>query len=104
MSYYEADEAPMIERYTEGIFPVHLAIGDPLLSSLLELTLTEDGYQAVMFTSARKLWESFPSRPARFIITEGRFNDGFEASNLCRLVRRDYPWPYVYNLRHQPTP
>ena len=90
------DEAQMIERYTEGIFPVHLAIGDPLLASLLELTLTEAGNQAVTFTSAGKLWESFPSRPARFIITEGRFNDGFEASNLCRLVRRDYPRPYVY--------
>ena len=96
MSYYEADEAPMIERYTAGVFPVHLAIGDPLLSSLLELTLAEDGHQTVMFTSARKLWESFSSRRPRFIITEGRFNDGFEASNLCRLVRRDYPRPYVY--------
>ncbi|MGA2604982.1 MAG: response regulator [Verrucomicrobiia bacterium] len=86
----------MIEPYTEGAFPVHLAIGDPLLSSLLELTLAEDGYQAVTFTSASKLWESFPSRHPRFIITEGRFADGFEAFNLCRLVRRDYPSPYVY--------
>jgi DNA-binding response OmpR family regulator len=96
MRYYEADEAQMIERRTEGAFPVNLAIGDPPLASLLELTLAEAGYQAVTFTSARKLWESFPFRHPRFIITEGRFNDGFEASNLCRLVRRDYPWPYVY--------
>jgi DNA-binding response OmpR family regulator len=96
MRYAKPDEAQMIERYTAGVFPVHLAIGDPLLSSLLELTLAEDGYQAVMFNSARLLWESFPLHHPRFIITEGRFNDGFEAANLCRLVRRDYPWPYVY--------
>ena len=96
MRYSEADEAPMTEPYTEGPFPIHLAIGDPLLSSLLELTLAEDAYQAVMFTSARKLWENFPSCHPRFIITEGRFNDGFEAANLCRLVRHDHPWPYVY--------
>ncbi len=86
----------MTERYMEGAFPIHLAIGDPPLSSLLELILAEDGYQPVMFTSARNLWENFPLHRPRFIITEGRFNDGFEAANLCRLVRRDYPWPYVY--------
>lgn len=85
-----------MERDTAGVYPVHLAIGDSVLSSLLELTLTEAGYETVMFTSARKLWESFPPRRPRFIITEGRFNDGFEAANLCRLVRRDYPSPYVY--------
>jgi DNA-binding response OmpR family regulator len=96
MGYYPAGEAPMIERHTAGVYPVHLAIGDSVLSSLLELTLTEAGYQTVTFTSARKLWENFPARHPRFIISEGRFNDGFEALNLCRLVRRDYPWPYVY--------
>ena len=96
LGYTEVDEAQMIDRSTVAVHPIHLAIGDTLLSSLLELTLTEAGYQTAIFTSARKLWESLPSHPARFIITEGRFTDGFEARNLCRLVRRDYPWPYVY--------
>jgi DNA-binding response OmpR family regulator len=86
----------MIDRSTEALCPIHLAIGDPLLSSLLELTLTGAGYQPVMFPSAIKLWEKFPTQRPRFIITEGRFSDGFEALNLCRLVRRDFPWPYVY--------
>ena len=89
----------MIDRCTAAIYPIHLAIGDPILSSLLELTLTEAGYQTVIFTSARKLWETLGEHPThhpRFIIMEGRFSDGFEALNLCRLVRRDYPWPYVY--------
>ena len=86
----------MIDQSTVAVYPIHLAIGDPVLSSLLELSLTEAGYQTVIFTSARKLWESLPTQHSRFIITEGRFTDGFEAPNLCRLVRREYPWPYVY--------
>ncbi|HVM62357.1 MAG TPA: response regulator [Verrucomicrobiae bacterium] len=86
----------MTDRHTAGFYPVHLAIGDPLMSSLFELTLTEAGYEAVMFQSARKLWENFAACRPRFVITEGRFNDGFEALNLCRLIRRDYPQPYVY--------
>jgi CheY-like chemotaxis protein len=94
--YNKSDEAQMIDRSTVAVYPIHLAIGEPLLSSLLELTLTEAGYQTVIFRSARSLWESLPAHHARFIITEGRFADGFEALNLCRLVRREYPWPYVY--------
>jgi DNA-binding response OmpR family regulator len=86
----------MIDRSTEVSYPIHLAIGDPVLSSLLELKLTEAGYEPVMFPSAQKLWESFPNQRPRFIITEGRFNDGFEALNLCRLIRHDYQRPYVY--------
>lgn len=96
LDYSKSDEAQMIDRSTVAIHPIHLAIGDPLLSSLLELTLTEAGYQTLIFPSARKLWESLPTHRPRFIITEGRFSDGFEALNLCRLVRHDYPWPYVY--------
>ena len=67
-----------------------------MLASRLELTLTEAGYEVLAFTSAQQLWESFPARRPRFIITERMFSDGFSALNLCRLVRRDYLLPYVY--------
>ncbi len=86
----------MTDRYMEVLYPINLAIGDPPLSSFLELALAEAGYEPVMFPSARILWENLPVRRPRFVMTEGRFTDGFEAVNLCRLIRREYPWPYVY--------
>jgi DNA-binding response OmpR family regulator len=86
----------MMEQTAQAGFPICLAVGDRALSSRLELTLSEAGYQVLAFTSAKQLWESFPSRRPRFVITERLFSDGFTALNLCRLVRRDYPLPYVY--------
>jgi len=86
----------MTEQTARAGFPICLAVGDSLLSSRLELTLSEAGYQVLTFTSAKQLWESFPTRRPRFIITERLFSDGFTALNLCRLVRRDYLLPYVY--------
>jgi PleD family two-component response regulator len=86
----------MMEQPAQLDFPICLAVGDRLLSSQLELTLSEAGYQVLAFTSAKQLWESFPTRRPRFIITERIFSDGFSALNLCRLVRQDYLLPYVY--------
>lgn len=86
----------MTKRTARPAFPICLAAGDRLLSSRLELTLSEAGHEVLSFTSAKQLWESFPVRRPRFIITERMFNDGFSALNLCRLVRRDYLLPYVY--------
>jgi len=86
----------MAGKKTFPNFPICLAMGDTVLSSRMELVLADDGYDVRPFTSAKKLWENFPARRPRFIITEEIFKDGFSALDLCRAVRQHYLLPYVY--------
>jgi DNA-binding response OmpR family regulator len=65
-------------------------------ASCLEDHLVLDGFDMSTFPSARALWKTFHQKPARFIITDRRFDDGFSGLDLAREVRQHHMLPYVY--------
>ena len=62
----------------------------------MEDLLVLDGFDVSVFANAAALWEAFQRKPARFVITDRRFGDEFDGTDLVRSIRQDYPLPYVY--------
>lgn len=77
---------------------IYLALRYQGERSHMEDQLVLDGYDVSTFASARKLWEHFQIKPARFVITDRRFGDDFSGLDLVRKIRAREPLPYVYVL------
>lgn len=77
---------------------VYLAIRDADERSQIEDQLVLDGVDVSGFSSAADLWTRFQARPARFVITDRRFNKEFDGLELVRQIRGNYQLPYVYVL------
>ncbi|NJN06392.1 MAG: response regulator [Rhodobacteraceae bacterium] len=75
---------------------IYLAIQRPEDRSRVEDMLVLDGINVRVFPSAEALWDAFRQRPARFIISDRRFGNGFGAMELTAQIRSRYPLPYVY--------
>jgi len=76
--------------------PVYLAVRRPDELSRLEDKLVLDGLNVVSFKSALELWQTFHQKPARLIVCDRRFGDGFDALRLTAEIRKKYPLPYIY--------
>jgi DNA-binding response OmpR family regulator len=77
---------------------IYLPIRKPEERSHLEDELVLDGAKVSSFASARDLWELVQVRPARFVITDRKFGDGFDGLALLRKMRGNHPLPHVYVL------
>lgn len=77
---------------------IYIAIRKADERSSLEDLLVLDGADVSTFASAKDLWQLFQNRPARFIITDQRFGDGFDGLELVRQIRKSNALPYVYVL------
>lgn len=75
---------------------VYLAIKKPDERSRVEDTMVLDGIEVRAFASASDLWQAFPTKPARLIITDRRFLDSFNGLDLTRQIRAQHLTPYVY--------
>jgi len=75
---------------------IYLAVKSRDERSRMEDTLVLDGFDIGTFESASALWERFEQSPARLIITERFFPDGFTGVQLARQVRQNYRLPYNY--------
>jgi len=64
--------------------------------SHMEDTLVLDGFNVRTFATATELWAAFQPAPARIVITERRFADGFSGLNLVQTIRKHHLTPYVY--------
>jgi DNA-binding response OmpR family regulator len=77
---------------------IYLAIRKQEDRSHIEDELVLDGANVSTFGSAKDLWEHFQVRPARLVITDRRFGDGFDGMELVRKIRKHYQLPYIYVL------
>jgi len=75
---------------------VYLAIKKADERSHIEDTMVLDGIDVRTFSSASELWRAFQQKPARLIIAERRFLDGFSGLDLARQIREHHMLPYVY--------
>ena len=75
---------------------IYVATRKPEDASQLEDNLVLDGFDVSSFPSAKALWDGFQQKPARFIITNRQFGDGFSGLDLARKVREHHLMPYVY--------
>ena len=66
--------------------------------SQMEDTLVLDGFNIRTFSKASELWEAFQQAPARLVISERRFADGFSGINLVSNIRKHHLTPYVYTV------
>jgi PleD family two-component response regulator len=66
--------------------------------SRMEDTLVLDGFNIRTFPTATELWEAFRLTPARLVISERRFADGFTGLHLVSNIRQHHPMPYVYTV------
>ena len=66
--------------------------------SRLEDTLVLDGFNIRTFATASELWTAFQQTPARIVISERRFADGFSGINLVSNIRKHHLTPYVYTV------
>jgi DNA-binding response OmpR family regulator len=66
--------------------------------SHIEDQLVLDGADVSTFSSAKSLWARFQARPARLVITDRGFGDGFDGLELVRKIRKHYQLPYIYVL------
>ena len=64
--------------------------------SRMEDSLVLDGFNIRTFATASELWEAFQQTPARLVISERRFADGFSGIDLVRNIRQRFLTPYVY--------
>ena len=64
--------------------------------SQMEDSLVLDGFNIRTFASASELWTAFQQSPARLVISERRFADGFSGVNLVSNIRKYHLTPYVY--------
>jgi len=77
---------------------LYLAVKKRDERSQMEDTLVLDGFNIRTFSTASELWETFKAAPARLVITERRFANGFSGLNLVREIRQHYLTPYVYTV------
>jgi PleD family two-component response regulator len=66
--------------------------------SHLEDTLVLDDFNLRAFATAADLWEAFQRSPARMVISERRFADGFAGLHLVSTIRQHHLMPYVYTV------
>jgi PleD family two-component response regulator len=66
--------------------------------SHMEDTLVLDGFNIRSFATATDLWEAFQQNPARMVISERRFADGFTGLHLVSKIRKHHLMPYVYTV------
>jgi DNA-binding response OmpR family regulator len=77
---------------------IYLAIQKDDERSHIEDQLVLDGVDVSCFASAQDLWKHFQTRPIRFVITDRRFDAGFDGMELVRQIRKNYQLSYVYVL------
>ena len=77
---------------------LYLAIKQRDERSRIEDSLVLDGFNIRTFATARELWEAFRKSPARLVITDRRFSDGFGGIDLVRRIRQHHLTPYVYTV------
>jgi len=66
--------------------------------SQMEDTLVLDGFDIRTFSTASELWEAFQQIPARMVISERRFADGFSGVNLVSNIRKHHLTPYAHTV------
>lgn len=66
--------------------------------SSMEDTLVLDGFNIRTFGTAADLWEAFQETPARVVISERQFADGFSGLSLVQKIRKHHLTPYVYTV------
>jgi PleD family two-component response regulator len=81
-----------------GSLKLYLAVKRRDERSRMEDTLVLDGFNIRTFTTASDLWEAFQQNPARIVISERRFADGFTGLNLVSNIRKHHLTPYVYTV------
>lgn len=77
---------------------LYLAVKKRDERSHMEDTLVLDGFDIRSFATASELWEAFQQTPARMVISERRFADGFTGLNLVSNIRKHHMMPYVYTV------
>jgi len=77
---------------------LYLAVKRHEERSNMEDTLVLDGFNIRAFATASDLWEAFQQTPARIVISERRFADGFTGLNLVSNIRKHHLTPYVYTV------
>ncbi len=75
---------------------IYLAIRSWDDRSHMEDSLVLDHYDVSGFGTAAELWPRFQTKPARMIITDRRFDDGYCGLDLARNIRGQFPLPHVY--------
>ncbi|MBL9170642.1 MAG: response regulator [Verrucomicrobiales bacterium] len=81
---------------TKDNLRVYLAIKKADERSHIEDTMVLDGIEVRTFGSAGDLWLAFQEKPARLIISDRRFIDGFSGLDLAQQIRKHHMLPYVY--------
>lgn len=76
----------------------YLAVKKPADRSQMEDTLVLDGFDIRTCATASDLWDAFQKSPARLVISERRFADGFGGLNLVGNIRKHHLTPYVYTV------
>ena len=77
---------------------VFIAIQNQDERSQIEDQLVVDRAGASTFKTAEELWKRFQERPVRFVITDRKFDAGFDGLELTRLIRKTPNIPSVYIL------
>lgn len=77
---------------------LYLAVKKHEERSKMEDTLVLDGFNIRSFATAKELWAAFQQAPARIVITERRFTDGFTGLQLAQNIRKHHLTPYVYTV------
>lgn len=75
---------------------IYLAIRKQEDCSHMVDTLVLDGFNVASFPSAELLWDTFKIRPARIVISDRRFGEGWSGLELAHAIRRDFLTPYCY--------
>ncbi len=77
---------------------LYLAVKRHEERSSMEDSLVLDGFNIRTFAAASDLWSAFQQTPARIVISERRFADGFTGLNLVSHIRKYHLTPYVYTV------
>lgn len=77
---------------------LYLAVKKRDDSSQMEDTLVLDGFNIRTFATASELWDAFQQSPARLVVCERRFADGFSGLDLVGNIRKHHLTPYVYTV------
>ncbi len=77
---------------------LYLAVKNREDRSRMEDSLVLDGFNIRTFSTARELWDAFQQSPARLVVSERRFTDGFSGLDLVGNIRKHHLTPYVYTV------
>lgn len=83
---------------TTNSFKLYLAVKRRDERSRMEDILVLDGFNIRSFATAEELWEAFQQAPARVVISERRFENGFSGLDLVGNIRKHFLMPYVYTV------